>query len=147
MHAGAALLAGGQHAISVRRGQSARVEQERRRCDVLAAGQDRAYLVKVGGAGCVEHTVGGHRDDLGGVGGGEHADRIATDECAHVAAVFGCGVHLGPDQLEAGRAVEDRDDHLGANRAGAPLDDSVRLARRRHIEARFRGFDHSSITM
>jgi hypothetical protein len=52
--------------------------------------------------------------------------------------VLGFGVHLGPDEIEVGPVVEDRGDHLGANRAGAPLDDSVRLARRRHIEARYR---------
>jgi hypothetical protein len=43
--------------------------------------------------------------------------------------------------------VEDRGDHLRAYRAGTPLDDSVRLARRRHIEARYRGFDNNSITV
>jgi hypothetical protein len=61
--------------------------------------------------------------------------------------VFGFGVDLGPDQIEVGPVVEHRGDHLDTNRAGAPLDDSVRLARRRHIEARYRGFDNSSITM
>jgi hypothetical protein len=41
--------------------------------------------------------------------------------------------------------VEDRGDHLGANRAGAPLDDS--RARRRHTEGRYRAFDNNSITI
>jgi hypothetical protein len=35
--------------------------------------------------------------------------------------MLGIGVDLGPDQLEFGLVVEDRGDHLGANRAGAPL--------------------------
>jgi hypothetical protein len=61
--------------------------------------------------------------------------------------VLGFGVHLGPDQIEVGPVVEDRGDHLGANRAGAPLDDSVRRARRRHTEARYRVFDNNSVTI
>ena len=92
-------------------------------------------------------SIGPQRDDLCGVGGGEHTDRIASDECADVLAVLGFGVHLDPDEIEVGPVVEDRGDHLGAYRAGAPLDDSVRRARRRHTEARYRVFDNNSVTI
>jgi len=53
--------------------------------------------------------------------------------------VLGTGVHLDPDE------IEDRGDHLGADCAGAPLNDSVR--RRGDVtEGRYLEFDNNSIT-
>jgi hypothetical protein len=43
--------------------------------------------------------------------------------------------------------VEDGRDHLGAHRAGAPLDDSVSRLRRCHTEARYRRFDNNSVNI
>ena len=91
-------------------------------------------------------AIGGHRQQLCDVGGGEDADRVASDEGADVLAVLGTGVHLDPDEIEVGPVVEDRGDHLGADCAGAPLNDSVRRARRRHTEGRYLEFDNNSIT-
>jgi hypothetical protein len=51
VHAGAALFAGGPDAVAVRSGQPTRVEQECRRSDVLAAGQDRGDDLGADGAG------------------------------------------------------------------------------------------------
>jgi hypothetical protein len=56
-------------------------------------------------------------------------------------------IHLRADQSEVRAVVEDRGHHLGADRAGAPLDDSVRRARRRHTEARYRAANNNSVTM
>jgi|SRR6478609_11566382 hypothetical protein len=90
-------------------------------------------------------AIGGHRQQLCDVGGGEDADRVASDEGADVLAVLGTGVHLDPDEIEVGPVVEDRGDHLGADCAGAPLNDSVRRARRRH-RGTYLEFDNNSIT-
>jgi len=52
---------------------------------------------------------------------------------------------IDPDEIEVGPVVGDRGDHFGADCAGAPLDDSIRRARRRHTEGRLE-FDNNSIT-
>jgi hypothetical protein len=132
-------FAGGQQAVAVGRGQALRVEQERRRDDVLAAGQNRAHLVEIGGARGVEHAVGLHRQYFRGVGRREHAERVTPDEYADVLAVLVFGVDLRADQIEVGSVVEDRGDHLRTDGPGAPWNDSVRRVLLRHTEARYRG--------
>src|SRR5277367_1077405 len=57
-----------QEPVTIDCSDASRVEQERRRHHVLAAGEDRADVVDAGVAWRVEHTVGIQHQDLVGIG-------------------------------------------------------------------------------
>jgi hypothetical protein len=84
------------------------MEQEGRRHDVLAAGQDVADLGDVGESRRVEHAVGVLGQDRRRVLGRQHADGVAPEQRARVHPVLVVGIDLDTGQFEAGPRVQDR---------------------------------------